>query len=197
VKKSERTRQYIVSKTAAVFNKQGFHGTTVSDLETATGLTKGSLYGNFSDKEEIAREAFYHSLTQIRDFVRERMNQKETARDKLIALLSFYAAYVFDPPIAGGCPLLNTAVEADDFNPMMKKVVSDEIEVTVSAIAGVLESGRRSGEFVRNFKPRELATIFFTCVEGAIMVSRVSGSDKAMKIAVRHCKSLLDQISTK
>ena len=171
MKKSERTRHYIASKTAAVFNTQGFQGTTLSDLETATGLTKGSLYGNFTDKEEIAREAFHHSMRQIRNFVRERVNQKESARDKLIALLSFYAAYVFDPPIAGGCPLLNTAVEADDFNPIMKKVVSEEIEVTISAIAELLKSGRRNGEFVGNIKPRELATIFFTSVEGAIMVS--------------------------
>ena len=149
VKKSERTRQYIVSRTAAVFNKQGYQGTSLSDLEGATGLTKGSLYGNFSDKEEIARAAFFHSMGQIRSFVRRRIEKKKTARAKLIAVLSFYAAYVFDPPVPGGCPLLNTAVEADDFNPAMKKIVAQEIEKTVAAIAELLESGKKSGELVQ------------------------------------------------
>jgi TetR/AcrR family transcriptional regulator, transcriptional repressor for nem operon len=197
VKKSERTRGYIVSKTAEVFNKQGYRGTSLSDLELATGLSKGSLYGNFLDKEEIAREAFYHSMAQIRNFVCERLSRQKTARGKLIALLSFYAAYVFNPPIPGGCPLLNTAVEADDFNPPMRTIVSDEIEKTITAIIELLELGKRSGEFVQDFKSRELATLFFASVEGALMVSRVSGSDRAMKIVVRHCKSILDQITTK
>ncbi len=197
MKKSARTRQFIISTTAPLFNKQGFWGTSLSDLQVATGLTKGSLYGNFSDKEEIAREAFYYAMQQTRAFVRDRMNRKETARGKLIALLSFYSDYVFNPPIPGGCPLLNSAVEADDFNLTMKEAVAEEIAKTIGSIAELLELGKRSGEFRRDFKVKELATVFFTSVEGAIMVSRVSGTDTAMKIVVRHCKGLLDQITIK
>ena len=195
--KSERTRQYIVSRTAEIFNKQGYQGTSLSDLETATGLTKGSLYGNFSDKQEIAREAFQYAMGQIRSVVRDRINKKKTARDKLLALISFHADYVFNPPIAGGCPLLNTAIEADDCNPLMKKAVAAEIQKTIDAIAELLESGKKNGEFVRTFKSQELAVVFFTGFEGALMMSRVAGSDKAMKIVVKHCRSLLDQIAAK
>jgi TetR/AcrR family transcriptional repressor of nem operon len=38
--KSERTKQFIIEKTAPVFNKKGFAGTSISDLTDATGLTK-------------------------------------------------------------------------------------------------------------------------------------------------------------
>lgn len=197
VKKSTRTRQHIISATAPVFNKQGFQGASLSDLQRATGLTKGSLYGNFSDKEEIAREAFHYSMQQTRAFVRQRLSGEATARGKLVALLSFYADHVFNPPIPGGCPLLNSAVEADDFNLPMKKEVAKEIAETIGYIAKLLAQGKRNGEFRTDFKTKEMATIFFTSVEGAIMVSRVSGSDMAMKIVVRHCKRLLDQIIIK
>ena len=197
MKKSERTRQHIVSTTAAVFNKQGYRGTSLSDLEGATGLSKGSLYGNFSDKEEIAREAFFHSINQIRSSIRQRLDKKSTARGKLIAILTFFADYVFNPPVPGGCPLMNSAIEADDSNPQMKPIVAKEIDDTVAAITELLDLGKKSGEFTHDFKSRELATVFFTSVEGALMMSRVSGSDKAMKIVVRHCKNLLDQIAVK
>jgi len=50
MKKSENTRKYIIEKVAPVFNKKGFTGTYLSDMEKATGLTKGSIYGNFKDK---------------------------------------------------------------------------------------------------------------------------------------------------
>jgi TetR/AcrR family transcriptional repressor of nem operon len=195
--KSERTRRFIIEKTAPVFNMYGFEGASLSLLQEVTGLTKGSLYGNFSDKEEIAREAFLYSMEKVRAFVRVRMDKQKTAKKKLAALLSFYAEYVFDPPIQGGCPLLNKAVEADDHHIFLKKAVAKEINLTVSFIAELLDQGKMQGEFKNEFRSVDLATILFASVEGALMISRVSSSDVAMKAVVKHCKNILDSISIK
>lgn len=195
VTKSERTRLFIIERTAPVFNQYGYGGTSMSLLQEATGLTKGSLYGNFSDKEEIAVEAFRYSMEAVRAKVRECLSGKETAKEKLHALFSFYSRYVFEPPIPGGCPLLNNAVEADDYHVSMKDAVSEEIDQTISFIAHLLDEGKRLGEFQNDIKSKSLAYLFFTAIEGAIMVSRVSDSDASMKAVVKHCKSILDQIS--
>ena len=47
ISKSDRTKQFIVEKTAPVFNEKGYAGTSLTDLTNATRLTKGSIYGNF------------------------------------------------------------------------------------------------------------------------------------------------------
>ncbi|MCP2807331.1 TetR family transcriptional regulator, partial [Salmonella enterica subsp. enterica serovar Typhimurium] len=60
--KAERTRQYIIDKAAPIFNKKGYAGTSLNDLIEATGLTKGAIYGNFENKDEIALEAFDYNL---------------------------------------------------------------------------------------------------------------------------------------
>ena len=72
---------------------------------------------------------------------------KKTAKEKLIAFFSCFATYVFDPPIPGGCPIQNNAVEADDNNPAMKKAVAAEIENIISYIARLLEEGKKRREF--------------------------------------------------
>ena len=100
--KAEKTRQFIIEKTAPLFNTKGFEGTSLSDLEKITGLTKGSIYGNFKDKEEIAIAVFQYSMSKVRDIVHNRLIKYNTAKDKLIALITFYAEYVFSPPIPGG-----------------------------------------------------------------------------------------------
>jgi TetR/AcrR family transcriptional regulator, transcriptional repressor for nem operon len=192
--KSERTRKFIIEKTAPLFNKYGYDGTSLTILQEVTGLTKGSLYGNFRDKEEIALEAFRHSMEVTREFVQGKIARKKTSKDKLVALLNFYAEYVFNPPVEGGCPLLNTAVEADDFHTFMKGTVAEEIEKTVTMISSILEEGKKNGEFRADVKSRELAYLFFSSVEGAIMVSRVSSSDMSMKAVIKHCKNILDLI---
>ena len=71
MKKAERTRQSIIEKTAVLFNTKGFEGTTLQDLTACTGLTKGALYGNFKDKEEIATEAFRYAVLKSRQALRD------------------------------------------------------------------------------------------------------------------------------
>ncbi|WP_432570261.1 TetR/AcrR family transcriptional regulator [Kineococcus sp. SYSU DK005] len=40
------------------FTETGYHGTSVEDLSRSTGLSKGSLYGAFGDKETLFRRIF-------------------------------------------------------------------------------------------------------------------------------------------
>jgi TetR/AcrR family transcriptional regulator, transcriptional repressor for nem operon len=192
--KAERTRQLIIEKTAPLFNKKGFDGTTLSDIEKVTGLTKGSLYGNFRDKDEIASEAFRYSMRKVKLLVREKVDAVITNKEKLEALLDFYAEYVFDPPVPGGCPLLNTAIEVDDTRASMRRVVVKELASTIDFISGLLEKGVKAGEFRKDINPRELAYTFFCAVEGAVIFSRVERSQEPMNIVVRHCKSILERI---
>ena len=193
--KAEQTRQYIIERTAPLFNKKGFDGTTLSDLTQATGLTKGALYGNFRDKEEIGLEAFRYTIGKVREKVKKELESAPTYKDQLISLLDFHAEYVFNPPVAGGCPLLNTAVEADDNRTSMRAIVTKELMQTVDFIATLITKGIAAGEFKKGIKPKELAYSFFCAIEGAMMFSRVERSSEPMDIIVTHCKRTLDQIS--
>jgi TetR/AcrR family transcriptional regulator, transcriptional repressor for nem operon len=193
--KAERTRQHIIEKTAPLFNTKGYDGTSLADLTEATGLTKGALYGNFADKDEIADAAFRYSIRKVKDMVRQEMGSATTFKGQLQALLDFYARYVNKPPVAGGCPLLNTAIEADDHRISMRKVVTKELMATVDFIASLLENGVKAGEFLSTIRPRELAYAFFCSIEGALMFARVERSREPMDIIVSHCKKILDQIS--
>ena len=193
--KADRTRQFIIEKTAPLFNTKGYEGTSLSDLMHATGLTKGSLYGNFKDKEDISMEAFRYSIRKIKELARTELSGFTSYKKQLEALLDFYARYVFDPPVKGGCPLLNTAVEADDYHTSMRKVVAKEIMDTVDFIASLLKKGVTAGEFKSGIKTRDLAYTFFCSIEGAIIFARVEQSREPMDIIVRHCKNILEQIS--
>jgi TetR/AcrR family transcriptional regulator, transcriptional repressor for nem operon len=193
--KAAKTRQYILEKAAPVFNKRGFAGTSLADLESATGLSKGALYGNFDDKETLAEDAFSYATSLVRERISQILDPISTYKGKLRALLDFFADYVLQPPIAGGCPLMNTAIEADDDRISMRPVVSHEIIRVVNSIATLLKKGIRAGEFQKETKVRELAYIFFCAIEGAIMFSRVEGSREPMDIVVNHCKHKLEEIT--
>jgi TetR/AcrR family transcriptional repressor of nem operon len=56
--KAEKTKAFIIERSAPLFNSKGYSGTSMNDLMEITGLTKGSIYGNFENKDEVALAAF-------------------------------------------------------------------------------------------------------------------------------------------
>jgi TetR/AcrR family transcriptional regulator, transcriptional repressor for nem operon len=197
VKKAERTRQHIIEQTAPVFNCKGFAGTSLTDLTEKTGLTKGALYSHFENKEDIAHAAFQYAMDKVRELVHSKISAFRTYKSQLTALLDFYSEYVFEPPVPGGCPLLNAGVEVDDDHSSMRRIVVQEIVKTVDFIETLLANGKSAGEFRNDTKPRELAYTIFCVIEGAIMFSRAERSREPMEIVIAHCKKLLDQICNK
>lgn len=192
--KAQRTRRHIIEKTAPLFNMNGFDGTSLTDLCRVTGLTKGALYGNFANKEELATEAFRYTISRMRSVGSRSMLSQASYRRKLDALLSFFLHAVLNPPVRGGCPLLNTAVEADDHRPSMRKVVVEELEKSVNSMTKLLDGGKASGEFRKDVRSRELAMLFFCSIEGAIMFSRVSASKEAMELVTGMLRGMIDKI---
>lgn len=194
MKKGERTRQGIIETTAPLFNTRGFDGTSLSILCEATGLTKGALYGNFLGKEDLYKASFQYAMSKVRACIRKEVDRCTTNKEKLLAVVDFFARYVLDPPIKGGCPLLNTAIEADDHRKSMKKLVAVELELTISFLTQLIENGKKTGEFLKSIKSREVVLSVFCSIEGAIMFSRVSSSEEAMDVVVKNIKNQICSI---
>src|SRR3982750_2907777 len=106
--KAEKTRNFIVEKTARIFNMKGYAGTSLSDLTEATGLTKGSIYGNFANKDEVALAVFDYNLAKLNTGVNTAIAGSTTAAEKLLKMANFYRSKFKNMVTAGGCPIMNT-----------------------------------------------------------------------------------------
>jgi AcrR family transcriptional regulator len=195
VSKSERTRQFIIETAAPVFNRKGYAGTSLTDLTSATGLTKGSIYGNFESKEDIAVNAFAYAIAKIRATVSEKLSVKKQPLEKINLFLDFFLEYVFNPPVSGGCILLNTAVEADDNQPILKEQVSRELSKSIRHVATLLEEAVSAGELRKEVQPESMAYNIFCAVEGAIMISRVQGDIRPMQEVITYWRNQIKQLA--
>ena len=180
-----------------MFNRKGFAGTSMSDLTAATGLTKGSIYGNFATKEEVAVEAFLYAVGKMRAELNAAVGVSQSPLEQLTAIIDYLRTYVLDPPVPGGCMLLNTAVEADDNNPVLKDLVAVELKRTVDTIAGLLERAVAAGEIIAHPGPRTLAFNIFCALEGAVMMSRAQSSTQPMQEVADFWKRYVDTLRTK
>lgn len=90
ISKSEKTAKYIIEKVAPLFNQKGYAATSMSDLTTATGLTKGAIYGNFQNKEELAIKSFNFSVNQVLKSISSHQNKNKSSLQKLYLITDFY-----------------------------------------------------------------------------------------------------------
>jgi TetR/AcrR family transcriptional regulator, transcriptional repressor for nem operon len=190
--KAERTRQFIIEQAAPIFNKKGIAGTAISDIMEATKLAKGGVYGNFENKDEICLEVYKYLTQTLSAAINRSMEGKVTAKDKLFALFNFYAERLITND-RGGCPILNFGTEADDTNPIIKQKVKESISYSQNRIYKVTQQGIDDGEFKETFDARQFALKTFTMIEGAILVSRVQGSNEHIKLITDMIKFEIEQ----
>lgn len=173
ITKAAKTRNMIIRKSAELFNKQGYSGTSMKDIMLATGLTKGGLYGNFENKEAIAKAAFDYAVMTIIREVGKRTKVIDNTLDKLKAVVYYYKENLFTPAIDGGCPILNTAVEADDNNPIMRERVMGVLDIWQERVVATLEKGKARNEVKKDIEPQEFASLFISTLEGGMLISRL------------------------
>ena len=178
--KADRTRQFIIEKSAPIFNKKGYAATSMADILQATGLAKGGIYGNFNSKDEIAIEAFEYAYTQLKEALVFKIKQQKTASAKLIAILNFYRNYTVRPNIDGGCPLLNTAVDADDNIPFLKEKAKAALHEMLQSLEYIIQKGIDNKQLNASLNASREAELFFATLEGAIMMAKLSDNPKLL-----------------
>jgi TetR/AcrR family transcriptional regulator, transcriptional repressor for nem operon len=191
--KSEQTRQFIIEKAADLFNIKGYDSTSLSDVQDATGLTKGAIYGHFTDKNDLALAAFEHNASGICSRLQSLMNEQTSARKALLAFTGFYIqnwTVIFKK---GGCPIQNAAVEADDHLDFLKSSVKKSINRVIKSLQQTIEKGQQNKEFKRSVSAEEYATIFFTIIEGGILLAKSMHDPKYIKLATDRVNLIIDQ----
>ncbi len=170
--KGQKTKRRILEKTAPVFNTQGFRTTTLSEVLEVTGLQKGGIYNHFRDKEELALEAFDFVVP----LVRERFafdSENGSALESITTGIEKFRNHRRDSPIAGGCPLLNSAIESDDAFPKLHRKVSAVVEAWHSQIEKLVLRAKEGREVRPDSDPALIATVVIATLEGGIFMDRL------------------------
>ena len=171
--KGETTRRRILERSAPMFNTRGYSGTSMGDVARESELEKAGIYNHFAGKEDLALAAFDFSMGIMRRRFEEAVAGKEGVLERLLSAAGVLSRLIDDPPVAGGCPMLNTAVEADDANPALKARASGAATDVLRLFGSLAKEGVASGELRSDVEPREVASVVLASLEGALMLGKL------------------------
>jgi TetR/AcrR family transcriptional repressor of nem operon len=189
--KGEDTRARIIEQSAPLFNKQGYAGTALSDLMDATGLQKGGIYRHFASKEELAAEAFDYAWRKAVEVRAHGVEATPNAVDRLERMIENFVE-LRTGLVPGGCPLLNTAIDSDDGNTVMRERARGALRNWQARLAKIVKQGLKERQIRKGIEPDELAGLVISQLEGALMMSRLNQSRQPLEWAQAHLTDYLE-----
>lgn len=165
------TSEFILDKVAPIFNKQGYVGTSLTDITKATGLTKGAIYCNFSNKEDLALKSFQLNINLAITPLFKLVASTEGSINKLFAITGYQRSYYDLVKDRGGCPMLRAGVDTKFINPLLFKTAQNLSQKFTAGLTTIISEGISNNEIKQNTDPVKYAKIILSLIEGSSLLA--------------------------
>lgn len=89
----EKTKKVILENALKLFSIKGYHGTSISDIAKAAGISKGLAYNYFESKQKLV-EALFEQMLQIGQEFEEILDSSLDPVKKIEVLIEFSFKYI-------------------------------------------------------------------------------------------------------
>jgi TetR/AcrR family transcriptional repressor of nem operon len=176
--KSEGTRDQILDIAEHLVFENGFNGTSLSDIMTAAGLTKGAFFHHFRDKNELAR-AVLDRWARREDVLTMGFSERAAALaddplQEAVLFLKLFEEWLesLDKPL-GGCMFASYTYENQLFDDSMRKFITEGLNRWMAIYERIFErllAAHRPR--ISDLSARDLTEQFATVVEGGLVLTR-------------------------
>lgn len=167
----QETIDFILEKVAPIFNKQGYIGTSLSDLTEATQLSKGSIYGNFENKEDLALKAFKYNARWVLKPLGDAIKDKKTGLSKLVAVVDYHRTYGERVQKIGGCPVLNVGIDAKHINPKLYQMAKEISTRLMNDLELILQLGVKDKSLISSTNTSLTAKNIYAMIDGGVFLT--------------------------
>ena len=168
-----------LAKILDVFWAKGFEGTSMSDLETATGLRKGSLYAAFGDKRAMYLKALaLYGRTTIDEAVRV-LTGIDAPERRIGKFLQSAIDAVAVENDRRGCFLCNASIDQAALDPETQRSVNGNLE----RLRRVLEKALSELSAIDNNRRRAAAQHLLSVYFGLHVLAKAGQPVRMLKAA--------------
>ena len=178
----------------SVFWRNGYLGTSMTELTQAMDISKPSLYAAFGNKEQLYLHAIERYREQQLTQHAEALAAEPEIKDAMRAFLRSVATMLASPDLPGGCMIVNSAVACD--TAALPERVVEAIGTTVNESAfGLLkdrlQKALRQRELAEDCSIEQLADYFTTIMTGMAVIAKVGGTRKRLFDIIEHSLCVL------
>ena len=175
-----------------VFWSKGYEATSLTDILTATGLSKSSLYATFGDKRALFLAAFDAYRTERLAHLNQALNDGRPARQSIETFFRDGVTHAADPEHRYGCMTANEAVELAPHDVDVQRLVTEDFQAVEDAFTCAVERGQADGSLASREAPRKLGRFLVVGLQGLQVMARAKSERVRLDDTVTVMMAALD-----
>jgi AcrR family transcriptional regulator len=193
--KGSQTRQRIVEQALQLFSVKGYYNTSISDIQAATGLTKGGLYGHFAGKEEIWYAVYDEAVAIWKAIVFKNIRSDLDPLERIgMFIRNDLEAYLGGEVFDGGCFFLNMLVELTGQSAAMSRHILRGFVQMSRLLRSWLEEAQAVGGIRAGLDLKEVANFIVIALNGAAALYIASRDRAILGQAVTQLGGYIDRL---
>ncbi len=173
--KDER-REQILSAALMLFSSKGLSATRITDISAKTGISQGLIYHYFKSKEEIFIWLIGNAIEKINEAALNLEKLPVPAKEKLTSAIDGLLKGIDEnSETANYYFLITQTVLSEAFPGEAKEIIRTKNDVKYEVITRILKQGQNDGT-VKNHDAAEMATLFFSSINGLALNKAIYGS---------------------
>jgi TetR/AcrR family transcriptional repressor of nem operon len=186
-------RDRLLDAAMQVIRAQGYSATTVDDICSAAGLTKGAFFHHFSSKEDLAVAAAGHfSEMAERLFAAAPYRELADPLDRLLGYIDFRSAILSGPIREFTCLLGTMVQEAYETHPAIRLACDTYISAHAAEVAKDIEDAKARYAPQAQWSAPSLALYTQAVLQGAFILAKARGGPEAARDAVSHLRRYVE-----
>ncbi|UFZ07745.1 TetR/AcrR family transcriptional regulator [Bradyrhizobium ontarionense] len=173
----------VLDKAITVFSRLGYSATSVADLNTALGLTSGSIYKAFGDKRGVLMAALDRYVERRTRRLDDLLASARTGRERVAAVLKSYAETSHGETGRTGCLVIGTLMEFAGSDPALRERLTKILATHEARLLRFLREGHADGSIAARIDPEATARLLLCVIQGMRVVGK-SGRRQAEMAAI-------------
>jgi TetR/AcrR family transcriptional repressor of nem operon len=160
---------------------RGYEGTSLQDLETATGLTRTSIYNAFGNKRKLFERIVRHYQETVLLQLLAQLDQADSLTEGIRKLLNNVIELHFDPGTPGGCLVLLSLMEREQHDAHSVEMLEKIFQGLDKNLRKRISSAQKQGEIDSSLDPNALAGSVTATMAGLMVMGKSGFSKAALK----------------
>lgn len=184
-------RDQALIKARNLFWRQGYEGTSMSDLVAELGIASARIYKAFGSKEQLFREAIAHYENEEGSFADRALTTEGDVRQAIKTLLSDAITLYSQPGKPHGCMVVATAASVSAENDGIKSWLAEHRLQRTQQIIERLRLAVQNGELPETTDPDSLGDFFAVFLHGLSVQARDGVPSSRLLASAEQAMSIL------
>jgi TetR/AcrR family transcriptional repressor of nem operon len=191
-----RTRQFderqVLQAAMLVFWDKGYEGTSIQDLEQATGLRRTSIYNTFGNKRALFERVLACYKESVMASLFAAMDSAPDIREGVARLLDTAMDINYDEQYPGGCLVVLSVLESGQHDAASRASLEQTMQDLRQGLQQRIVRARKRGELPAGLDAGATATTIATVMAGLMVLGKAHFPRATLRQTIKRVQALLD-----